>query len=70
MVPPQVLTKSSPILKFLFLALQPPYTKVSQNPDLVSWKYLMILALQGPVYGGSRQKTAAGLQGWEGLWVR
>ena len=32
---PQILMQSSPILKFLFLVLQLPCTKVSENLDLV-----------------------------------
>lgn len=64
--PPQVLMQSSALLKLFLLALQPPYTKVWQSPALALQKYLIILALQGPVYGGSRQKSgrwAAGMGG-------
>ena len=62
------LRQTSLILTLLLFALKLPNTNVSKNPDPALKKYLIILALQGPVYGDSRQKSGHRAAEMGGSW--
>ena len=62
------LGQTSLILTLLFFALQLPNTNVFKNADPALEKDLIILSLQGPVYGDSRQKSGHRAAEMGGSW--